>query len=63
MRGQGQGTEAGTNSVTDMLISTMNDKPGCEVTDVLGEVFGLSVRSRNIGSQLGAGLKALAAQS
>jgi len=43
-----------------MLISTMNDLPGYEVTEVLGEVFGLMVRSRNVGSQLGAGLKALA---
>ena len=38
----------------------MNDVPGYEVTDVLGEVFGLTVRSRNIGSQLGASFKALA---
>jgi len=43
-----------------MLISTTNDLAGYEVTEVLGEVFGLTVRSRNIGSQLGAGLKALA---
>ncbi len=43
-----------------MLISTMNDIPGYEVTEVLGEVFGLTVRSRNIGSQLGAGFKSLA---
>jgi uncharacterized protein YbjQ (UPF0145 family) len=43
-----------------MLISTMNDLPGYEITEVLGEVFGLTVRSRNLGSQLGAGLKALA---
>jgi uncharacterized protein YbjQ (UPF0145 family) len=43
-----------------MLISTMNDLPGYEVTEVLGEVFGLTVRSRNLGSQIGAGLKALA---
>ncbi|HLG68334.1 MAG TPA: YbjQ family protein [Acidimicrobiales bacterium] len=42
-----------------MLISTMNDIPGYQVTEVLGEVFGLTVRSRNIGSQLGAGLKSL----
>jgi uncharacterized protein YbjQ (UPF0145 family) len=42
-----------------MLISTMNDVPGHEVTEVLGEVFGLTVRSRNIGSQFGAGLKSL----
>jgi uncharacterized protein YbjQ (UPF0145 family) len=43
-----------------MLISTMNDVPGYDITDVLGEVFGLTVRSRNIGSQLGASFKALA---
>ena len=43
-----------------MLISTMNDLPGSEVTEVLGEVFGLTVRSRNVGSQIGAGFKALA---
>jgi uncharacterized protein YbjQ (UPF0145 family) len=43
-----------------VLISTMNDLPDYEVTEVLGEVFGLTVRSRNIGSQLGASFKALA---
>ena len=43
-----------------MLISTMNDLPGFEITEVLGEVFGLTVRSRNIGSQLGAAFKSLA---
>jgi uncharacterized protein YbjQ (UPF0145 family) len=43
-----------------MLISTMNDVPGYQVTEVLGEVFGLTVRSRNIGSQLGASFKSLA---
>ena len=39
-----------------MLISTMNDIPGCTVSEVLGEVFGLTVRSRNIGSQFAPGL-------
>jgi uncharacterized protein YbjQ (UPF0145 family) len=42
-----------------MLIATTNDLPGYEVTEVLGEVFGLTVRSRNIGSQIGSGLKSL----
>lgn len=42
-----------------MLISTMNDIPGYQITEVLGEVFGLTVRSRNIGSQIGAGFKSL----
>jgi uncharacterized protein YbjQ (UPF0145 family) len=43
-----------------MIISTMNDLPGYEVTDVLGEVFGLTVRSRNVGSNIGAAFKSLA---
>jgi len=42
-----------------MLITTTNDLPGYEVDEVLGEVFGLTVRSRNVGSQIGAGLKSL----
>ena len=42
-----------------MLISTMNDLPGYTIDEVLGEVFGLTVRSRNIGSQFGAGLKSI----
>ncbi len=42
-----------------MLITTANDLPGYEITETLGEVFGLTVRSRNVGSQLGAGLKSL----
>jgi uncharacterized protein YbjQ (UPF0145 family) len=37
----------------------MNDIPGYEITEVLGEVFGLTVRARNVGSQIGAGLKSL----
>src|SRR3954447_250234 len=42
-----------------MLISPMNDLPGYEIEEVIGEVYGLTVRSRNIGSQLGASLKSL----
>ena len=42
-----------------MLISTMNDVPGHEVTEVIGEVFGLTVRARNVGAQIGAGLKSI----
>ena len=42
-----------------MLITTMNDIPGYAIDEVYGEVFGLTVRSRNIGSQFGAGLKSL----
>jgi uncharacterized protein YbjQ (UPF0145 family) len=42
-----------------VLISTMNDLPGYEIEEVFGEVFGLTVRSRNLGSQVGATLKSL----
>jgi uncharacterized protein YbjQ (UPF0145 family) len=43
-----------------MLISTMNDVPGCKVTAVFGEVFGLTARSRKVGSRFGAAFKSLA---
>jgi uncharacterized protein YbjQ (UPF0145 family) len=42
-----------------VLITTTNDLPGYEIEEVLGEVFGLTVRSRNVGSQIGAGLKSI----
>ncbi len=42
-----------------MLIATTNELPGYTIVEVLGEVMGLTVRSRNVGSQLGASLKSL----
>ncbi|MEV7286835.1 YbjQ family protein [Streptomyces sp. NPDC093252] len=51
--GGGQGPEP------EVLVVTTNDVPGYRVDRVIGEVFGLTVRSRHIGSQLGAGLKSL----
>jgi uncharacterized protein YbjQ (UPF0145 family) len=42
-----------------VIITTMNDLPGYEIEEVFGEVFGLTVRARNLGSQIGAGLKSL----
>jgi len=42
-----------------VLISTMNELPGYEIEEVYGEVFGLTVRSRNAFSQMGAGLKSM----
>jgi uncharacterized protein YbjQ (UPF0145 family) len=42
-----------------MIITTMNDLPGYQIEEVFGEVFGLTVRSRNLGSQIGATLKSL----
>jgi uncharacterized protein YbjQ (UPF0145 family) len=46
-----------------MLISTMNDVPGYKVTSVLGEVFGRTVRPRNVGSNMGAAFKSLREES
>jgi uncharacterized protein YbjQ (UPF0145 family) len=42
-----------------VIIATTNELPGYEIDEVLGEVFGLTVRSRNVGSQIGASLKSL----
>src|ERR1700751_4237625 len=42
-----------------MIITTTNDVPGNVIDEVYGEVFGLTVRSRNIGSQIGASFKSL----
>jgi uncharacterized protein YbjQ (UPF0145 family) len=42
-----------------MLIATTNDIAGHEIEEVYGEGFGLTVRSRNAFSQLGAGLKSI----
>lgn len=40
-----------------MLVVTMNDIPGYEVEEVIGEVFGLTVRSRNWLSTIGTALR------
>jgi uncharacterized protein YbjQ (UPF0145 family) len=42
-----------------MLVVTSNDIPGWEIQRVCGEVFGLTVRSRNAFSQMGAGFKSM----
>ena len=42
-----------------MIVTTMNDIPGYRVEEVYGEVMGLTVRSRNVGSQIGAQLKSI----
>jgi len=42
-----------------MIVTTMNDIPGYAVDEVFGEVMGLTVRSRNLGSQIGSGLKSI----
>jgi uncharacterized protein YbjQ (UPF0145 family) len=42
-----------------MLVVTTFDIPGWEIQRTCGEVFGLTVRSRNAFSQMGAGFKSM----
>ncbi|MGW4117226.1 YbjQ family protein [Nocardia sp. NPDC004711] len=42
-----------------ILVSTMNDVPGQEIVKVIGEVAGLTVRSRGLGANFAAGFRAL----
>ncbi len=42
-----------------MIIATTNELPGYTIDEVMGECFGLTVRSRHLGSQIGASLKSL----
>ena len=42
-----------------MLVVTTEGVPGYEVTEVLGQVFGVVVRSRGIGGNLVAGLRSI----
>ena len=42
-----------------MPVSTSNDLPGWEISDYLGEVFGVVVRSRGAFPQIGANLRAI----
>jgi uncharacterized protein YbjQ (UPF0145 family) len=42
-----------------VLVSTMNDLPGYTVEKVFGEVFGLTVRSRDFGSNFTASFRSL----
>ncbi|KAK9234928.1 putative heavy-metal-binding-domain-containing protein [Lipomyces kononenkoae] len=42
-----------------VIVTSMNDIPGYRVVAVLGAVYGLTVRSRNIVANIGAGFKSL----
>ena len=46
-------------NVTDIVVVTTNGLPGYMVEEVYGEVFGNLVRSRNLFSNMGAGLKTI----
>ncbi len=43
-----------------MIIVTTNEVPGYRIAHTFGECFGLTVRSRNAFSNIGAGFKAMA---
>lgn len=49
----------GQSERSDVIVVTTNEVPGHRVDQVIGEVFGLTVRSRHLGSQIGAGLKSM----
>jgi uncharacterized protein YbjQ (UPF0145 family) len=56
---QGPPHVAPAGSPYPVLVSTMNDLPGFTVAQVFGEVFGLTVRSRDFGSNFTASFRSL----
>jgi uncharacterized protein YbjQ (UPF0145 family) len=46
-------------SVEQFPISTANDIPGFRIVETKGFIYGLTVRSRGAGGQIGAGIKSL----
>jgi uncharacterized protein YbjQ (UPF0145 family) len=42
-----------------MMVTTTENIPGYRVVNVIGQVFGLTVRSRGMGGNMAAGLKSL----
>ena len=43
----------------NIIVTTGNDIPGEEIVEILGVVRGSTVRARNIGRDIGAGLKSI----
>jgi uncharacterized protein YbjQ (UPF0145 family) len=43
-----------------MIVTTTENIPGMRVTRVIGEMFGLTVRTRGVGGNLAAGFRSLA---
>ncbi len=43
--------------MSNIIITTSNDIPGKEVVEILGVVKGNTVRARNIGRDIGAGIR------
>jgi uncharacterized protein YbjQ (UPF0145 family) len=55
-----EGPGENLTSPPPMIITTTESIPGTRVVKTLGQVFGLTVRSRNIASNIVAGLKTIA---
>ena len=45
--------------MSDIIITTGNEIPGKKITKILGVVKGSTVRTRNIGRDIGAGFKSI----
>lgn len=45
--------------MADIIVTTGNEVPGKKIINVLGVVQGSTVRARNIGRDIGAGLKSI----
>lgn len=48
-----------THQSQSMIVTTTEQIPGARVTKTLGQVFGLTVRSRGLGGNIAAGFKTL----
>ena len=46
-------------SVNEFPISTANNIPGFRIVETKGFIYGLTVRSRGVGGQFGAGIKSM----
>ena len=54
--------QASTETITSsrrMIVTTTENIPGTRVVKTIGQVFGLTVRSRSLGGNIAAGLKGL----
>ncbi len=47
------------NKMTNIIVTTGNEAPGKKIAKILGVVKGSTVRARNIGRDIGAGLKSI----
>ena len=43
----------------DFIVSSANHAPGFRIVETRGFVYGLTVRSRGVGGQIGAGIKSM----